>query len=414
MASCSCNRQALFLALRSWRFFVASLPSPFLVHLSRGCRAYADSAAPPPPGLLSFPWPRQVLIHTDVSKYLEFKAVDGSFVIRDRKVCKVPCTPMEALKSPLMGLFEKRRVMGFLKFVNDFEEADARTHKGMDLTRMTMGDLYKYYNLDAHSIDFVGHALALKRDEGYMAEPALPTVKAIKLYHDSIQRFDTGSPYLYPLYGLGELPQAFARLSAVYGGTYMLNKPDAQIAYGEDGKVVGVSSEGETAKAPVVVCDHHYADGKVKKVGRVVRCICIMSHPIPNTNEGHSVQIILPFKQTGRKSDIYVFCASYAHQVAAKGKYIAFVSTRVETDRPEAEVAPGLALLGAVDEKFYAVSDVHEPVADGSADGVYISKGYDETSHFESTMDDVFDLYRRVTGKELVLKTGDDAGSSSQ
>ena len=26
------------------------------------------------------------------------------------------------------------------------------------------------------------------------------------------------SPYLYPLYGLGELPQAFARLAAVYGG----------------------------------------------------------------------------------------------------------------------------------------------------------------------------------------------------
>lgn len=25
------------------------------------------------------------------------------------------------------------------------------------------------------------------------------------------------------------IPQAFARLSAVYGGTYMLNKPDAQV-----------------------------------------------------------------------------------------------------------------------------------------------------------------------------------------
>jgi hypothetical protein len=33
------------------------------------------------------------------------------------------------------------------------------------------------------------------------------------------------SPYLYPLFGLGELPQGFARLSAIYGGTYMLNRP---------------------------------------------------------------------------------------------------------------------------------------------------------------------------------------------
>ena len=146
----------------------------------------------------------------------------------------------------------------------------------------------------------------------------------------------------------------------------------------------------------------------MKKVGRVVRCICIMSHPIPNTNDGHSVQIIIPQSQTGRKTDIYVFCSSFAHQVAARGKYIAFVSTAVETDRPESEVSAGLALLGGVDEKFFDVQDVYEPVADGTGDGVFISKSYDETSHFETTMDDVFDMYRRITGKELVLNTSGD------
>ena len=32
------------------------------------------------------------------------------------------------------------------------------------------------------------------------------------------------------------------------------------------------------------------------------------------------------------------------------------------------------------------------------SDGCYISKGYDATTHFESTEDDVLDLYRRITG----------------
>lgn len=42
-----------------------------------------------------------------------------------------------------------------------------------------------------------------------MAEPAWPTVQKIKLYYDSLMRFEnTNSPYIYPLYGLGELPQA--------------------------------------------------------------------------------------------------------------------------------------------------------------------------------------------------------------
>ncbi len=47
--------------------------------------------------------------------------------------------------------------------------------------------------------------------------------------------------------------QAFARLSAVYGGTYMLAKPDVEVVY-EEGVAVGVSSEGETAKAKLVRC----------------------------------------------------------------------------------------------------------------------------------------------------------------
>jgi hypothetical protein len=43
---------------------------------------------------------------------------------------------------------------------------------------------------------------------GHAQEPALETVKRIKLYYDSLMRFEgTRSPYIYPLYGLGELPQ---------------------------------------------------------------------------------------------------------------------------------------------------------------------------------------------------------------
>ena len=43
------------------------------------------------------------------------------------------------------------------------------------------------------------------------------------------------SPYIYPLHGLGELPQSFARLSAIYGGTYMLEKPIDEIVTDGDG-----------------------------------------------------------------------------------------------------------------------------------------------------------------------------------
>ncbi len=58
------------------------------------------------------------------------------------------------------------------------------------------------------------------------------------------------------------------RLSAIYGGTYMLDKPVAEIVY-EDGRVVGVKSQGETAKCDCVVGDPSYFTDKVKKMGQV-------------------------------------------------------------------------------------------------------------------------------------------------
>ena len=356
----------------------------------------------------------RVLVHTGVHKYLEFKAVDGSYVVKGGKTYKVPANDKDALRSSLMGMFEKYRARSFFIFVQDYEKDDPRTHKGYDLDVITSRELFKEYGLDPNTVDFIGHALALQTDDSFMDQPARKMVMAVKLYSESLARFETNSPYIYPLYGLGELPQGFARLSAVYGGTYMLDKPDAQVLYDEAGKACGVSSEGETAKAKYVVGDPSYFPGKVRRVGQVVRAICILSHPIPNVGDSHSVQIIIPQKQTGRQSDMYVFGCSFAHNVCAKGKYLTFVSTAVETANPTAELMPGLQLLGAIDEYFVQVSDVMEPMNDGSQDGCYISKGYDATTHFQSTVEDVLEMYKKITGKDVNLDADDPAATAGQ
>ena len=85
-----------------------------------------------------------------------------------------------------------------------------------------------------------------------------------------------------------------------------------------------------------------YFPSKVEKAGKVVRAIAILAHPIPNTDNAASAQIILPQRQTGRKNDIYVFCCSTSHNVCAPDKWLAFVSTIVETTDPERELAQGV------------------------------------------------------------------------
>jgi Rab GDP dissociation inhibitor len=47
---------------------------------------------------------------------------------------------------------------------------------------------------------------------------------------------------------------------------------------------------------------------------------------------------------------------------------------------------------------------LYEPLEDGRTDFVYLSKSYDATSHFETTTDDIRDLYRRAAGEELVVE----------
>ncbi len=47
---------------------------------------------------------------------------------------------------------------------------------------------------------------------------------------------------------------------------------------------------------------------------------------------------------------------------------------------------------------------IYEPLEDGKKDNLFISKSYDATSHFETTTDDVKDIYYRCTGEELKVE----------
>lgn len=176
-----------------------------------------------------------------------------------------------------------------------------------------MKDVYTKFGLEATTQDFIGHSMALHLTDEYMNEKgaAKETIQRIRLYVNSMARYGK-SPYIYPLYGLGELPQGFARLSAIYGGTYMLNTNVDEILM-EGGKVSGIkatmkerSEAGEgmkfTTKTKKIIGDPTYFSSKVQVVGHVLKAICILKHPVANTNDCDSCQIIIPQSQVGRKN----------------------------------------------------------------------------------------------------------------
>lgn len=52
----------------------------------------------------------KLLIHTGVTRYLEFKSIEGSYVYKQGKIAKVPVDQKEALASDLMGECRKSHV----------------------------------------------------------------------------------------------------------------------------------------------------------------------------------------------------------------------------------------------------------------------------------------------------------------
>ena len=82
----------------------------------------------------------------------------------------------------------------------------------------------------------------------------------------------------------------------------MLNTKVDEILF-EDGKVKGIKVGENKAFAPLVICDPSYTTAdKVKPIGKAIRAICLMNHPIPNTHDAPSIQIILPAKQMNKKT----------------------------------------------------------------------------------------------------------------
>ena len=222
-------------------------------------------------------------------------------------VCKVPTNPTDALKSQLMGMMEKKRVINMYKFINGVDANDTNTWGGIDLNATPFEEVYKKFGIQDSSKDFLGHAIALHSDDNYVMLPALDTVMKMQLYLSSQGRYGE-SPFLYPIYGLGGLPEAFSRLCAIHGGTYMLNTNPDEITFNEQGKVTGIRVGENFAMAPMVICDPSYTtEDKLLPTSKVVRAICLLDHPIPNTNDAQSIQIILPAGCLERGSGKYKF-----------------------------------------------------------------------------------------------------------
>ena len=54
--------------------------------------------------------------------------------------------------------------------------------------------------------------------------------------------------------------------------------------------------------------------------------------------------------------------------------------------------------------RFVSVSSLYTPTSSGEGDNIFITRSYDATSHFKTVVEDVQNVWKRMNGKDLVLK----------
>ncbi|CAG0919803.1 unnamed protein product [Notodromas monacha] len=168
----------------------------------------------------------EMLIHSNVSRYLEFKCITRILTKKDGDLVVVPCSRADVFASRGVSVIEKRMLMKLMHFVS---EAQKNPDYRREFEGKSFIDFLRSHSLTDNLLHFVIHSIAMVDPEC----PAEQGISSVQKFINSLGRFGN-SPFLWPMYGSGEIPQAFSRLCAVFGGTYFLQRAVEGIELSKD------------------------------------------------------------------------------------------------------------------------------------------------------------------------------------
>ncbi|NXE86901.1 RAE2 geranylgeranyltransferase, partial [Menura novaehollandiae] len=156
-----------------------------------------------------------LLIKSNVSRYAEFKNATRVLAFREGKVEQVPCSRADVFNSRQLTMVEKRMLMKFLTFCLDYEQ---HPDEYQDYENSTFAQFLQTRKLTPSLQHFILHSIAMVSESECST---LEGLQATKKFLQCLGRYGN-TPFLFPLYGQGEIPQCFCRLCAVFGGIYCL------------------------------------------------------------------------------------------------------------------------------------------------------------------------------------------------
>ncbi|XP_024983568.1 rab escort protein 1 [Cynara cardunculus var. scolymus] len=194
-----------------------------------------------------------LLLKSTANQYVEFKNIDASYVgDANGNLMNVPDSKSAVFKDKTLKYSEKNQLNSFFKLVQGHLEAVKSVGVGVDVDD---GKIISDEDLESPFVVFLDkmklppkiksiilYAIVMvdyDQDGGESCKDILRTrdgIDRLALYHSSVGRFPNAlGALIYPIYGQGELPQAFCRRAAVKGCLYVLRMPVVSVLLNKDG-----------------------------------------------------------------------------------------------------------------------------------------------------------------------------------
>ncbi|KAI3642584.1 hypothetical protein MP228_012139 [Amoeboaphelidium protococcarum] len=212
----------------------------------------------------------QNLVKTGFGEYLEFQLVKGHYYlpydslnadvndvnIEDSLLLAVPQTKEDVFNNSTFSLVDKRRLM---KAIDSLRyKIDQQQQQQLDTTQQQQEDVTIMRHQGDNDQNFCEYIDSFRLPVNF--DVMLKDIVTCKLssvdlswqhymtaftkYVKSIGKYGK-SPFLYPLYGISEISQAYCRVSAVHGSTFILGYQSLEVSNGQDNQTnVRIKFEG--------------------------------------------------------------------------------------------------------------------------------------------------------------------------
>ncbi|XP_014810426.1 PREDICTED: rab proteins geranylgeranyltransferase component A 1 [Calidris pugnax] len=232
-----------------------------------------------------------LLIKSNVSRYAEFKNATRILAFRDGKVEQVPCSRADVFNSRQLTMVEKRMLMKFLTFCLDYEQ---HPDEYQDYENSTFAQFLSTRKLTPSLQHFILHSIAMVSETDCST---LEGLQATKKFLQCLGRYGN-TPFLFPLYGQGEIPQCFCRLCAVFGGVYCLRHPvQCLVVDKESGRCKAVVDHfGQRISANYFIVEDSYLSESVctnVRYRQISRAVLITDQSVLNTDSEQQVSILM-------------------------------------------------------------------------------------------------------------------------